>query len=294
MPFIDSNHRHLENKLRFQNRVVEICSQANLANWCSATSEVRHALRHHLRTKNRYAGIRAQIATTEITQLTPLFDNYSWFCDPGWDIESKGYKIQSAGALSCSFLQRTGQFVNVQTIGNIPKLKKIVNVARSFKRYFDEHPNAPAFDFVTQNLSQDDTWAVHDQLLAGGYKADLTALHFMMDAGFQVIKPDLVISRLFLHWGWLHQAISSIPADLKREDLEGKGKYASRFLYTKPIIYKPIINLAQDIVQGINENERVADIGWATTNPIREFDIFVVKAGQLPEKEFGIERRLYP
>ena len=165
---------------------------------------------------------------------------------------------------------------------------------RSFKRYFDEHPNAPALDFVTQNLSQDDTWAVHDQLLAGGYKADLTALHFMMDAGFQVIKPDLVISRLFLDWGWLHQAISSIPADLKREDLEGKGKYASRFLYTKPIIYKPIINLAQDIVQGINENERVADIGWATTNPIREFDIFVVKAGQLPEKEFGIERRLYP
>ena len=104
MPVIPSDHRHLENKLRFQNRVVEICSQANLANWCSATSEVRHALWHHLWTKNRYAGIRAQIATTEITQLTPLFDNYSWFCDPGWDIESKGYKIQSAGALAYSFL----------------------------------------------------------------------------------------------------------------------------------------------------------------------------------------------
>jgi hypothetical protein len=77
-------------------------------------------------------------------------------------------------------------------------------------------------------------------------------------------------------------------------DLEGKGKYGSQYLYTKPVIYKPVIDLAQRVVAQLDSTELIVDIGWATNNPIREFDIFLVKAGQLPEKEWGIERRLYP
>ena len=293
MPVVASECRYTENKSRLQNGVEAVCNRANLSHWSAATSDARHALWNHLWTKNRYAGIRAQIATTEITQLTPLFDNYSWFCDPGWDIESKGHTVQSAGAFARSFLERTGQFANIQTIGNVPKLKKIVCVARRFKRYFDEHPNAVAIEFVTRTLRSDDTWAVHDQLMELGYTADLTALHFMMDVGFQVIKPDIVISRLFLDWGWLHHAIPLLPANVTRADLGGTGGYGARYFYTKPTIYKPVINLARKIVREIDAQDLIADIGWATTNPIREFDIFVVKAGQLPEKEFGIERRLY-
>lgn len=175
----------------------------------------------------------------------------------------------------------------------MPKLKKIVTVARAFKRYFDEHPDAAAIEFVTRGMPAGNVWRVHDQLLKAGYTADLTALHFMMDAGFQVIKPDVVISRLLLEWGWLHHAIPSLPADLTRYDLQGEGKYGSRYLYTKPTMYKPVIDLARGIVSDLDVDILVADIGWATNNPMREFDIFVVKAGQLPEREFGIERRLY-
>ena len=114
----------------------------------------------------------------------------------------------------------------------------------------------------------------------------------MMDVGFQVIKPDLVVSRLFLDWGWLHFAIPSLPADMAREDLLGEGHYGTKFLYTKAALYKPIINLVREIVRGINVDVLASDIGWATSNPIREFDIFIVKAGQLPEREYGTERRL--
>jgi hypothetical protein len=293
MPAAANERRHIENKSRFQNAVTTLCNRANLAHW-NATPAARLALWNHLWTKNRYAGIRAQIATTEIAQLTPLFDDYSWFCEAGWDIESKGHTVQAAGVLARSFLERTGQFAAIQTIGNVPKLKKIVTVARSFKRYFDEHPDAAAIDFVTRGLRSDDIWALHDQLMETGYTADLTALHFMMDAGFQVIKPDIVISRLFLDWGWLHYAIPLLPADVTRADLAGQGNYGTRYLYTKPILYKPVINLAREIVRELEVGALIADIGWATTNPIREFDIFLVKAGQLPEREFGIERRLYP
>lgn len=293
-PVVASDRCHTDNQLRLQERVEAVCNRANLSHWSAATNEARHALWNHLWTKNRYAGIRAQIATNEIAQLTALFDNYSWFCEPGWNIESKGHTVQSAGVLARSFLERTGQFANIQTVGNIPKLQKIVSVARRFKRYFDDYPNAAAIDFVTRSLRSDDTWAVHDQLMESGYTADLTALHFMMDTGFQVIKPDVVISRLFLDWGWLHHAIPSLPDDVTRADLLGKGEFGTRYLYTKPTIYKPVINLARTIVQGVEAGDLTADIGWVTTNPIREFDIFVVKAGQLPEKEYGIERRLYP
>jgi hypothetical protein len=274
--------------------VTALCNGASLSHFDVATQAARIALWHHLWTKNRYAGIRAQIATTEIDQLTALFDNYDWFCDAGWNIQSNGYEVRTAGNLARSFLERTGHFATIQTIGNIPKLKKIVAVARRFKRYFDENPNRTALDFVTHGLSSDDIWAIHDQLMEIGYTADLTALHFMMDVGFQTIKPDFVVSRLFLDWGWLHFAVPSLPPDVARDDLRGKGHYGTKYLYTKPALYKPIINLAREIVSGTNVDVLTSDIGWATSNPIREFDIFIVKAGQLPEPEYGIERRLYP
>lgn len=293
-PLASSNSSHTSNKARFQARVEAVCSSANLSHWSSTTSEARTALWNHLWTKNRYAGIRAQTASTEIAQLAHLFDNYKWFSDAGWNLESKGHTVQSAGVLARSFLERSGQFKSIQTVGNVPKLQKIVTVARRFKDYFDKHPDAPAIEFVTRKLRTEDTWAVHDQLMDGGYTADLTALHFMMDTGFQVIKPDVVISRLFLDWGWLHYAAPSLPVDIKRSDLVGKGGYGTKYLYTKPAIYKPVINLARKVVEGIAPEDLSADIGWRTTNPIREFDIFIVKAGQLPEKEYGIESRLYP
>lgn len=293
MPVSSCEVRHMENKSKLKSSIDVICNGANLLHWNDTTIDSRHALWNHLWTKNRYAGIRAQLATDEIQQLKPLFDNYSWFCDPGWDIESNGYVVENAGPIARSFLERTGYFKNINTVRNIPKLKKIVTVARNFKRYFDEHPNANAIEFVTRTLKTKDIWGIHDQLMKCGYTADLTALHFMMDAGFQVIKPDVVISRLFLDWGWLHYAIPELPSDVTREDLGGKGNYGSRYAYTKPSIYKPIINLAFEIVKEIEVNQLVEDIGWATANPIREFDLFVVKAGQLPESEFGIERRLY-
>lgn len=293
-PLASSNNSHTNNKFLFQARVEEVCSSANLSNWGNPSSEARTALWNQLWTKNRYAGIRAQTASNEIAQLTDLFNNYKWFSDPGWNLESKGHTVQSAGVLAENFLKRSGQFKNIQAVSNVPKLQKIVTVARRFKDYFDEHPDAPAIEFVTRKLSADDTWAVHDQLMAGGYTADLTALHFMMDTGFHVIKPDVVISRLFLDWGWLHYAAPSLPTDVKRSDLVGKGSYGTKYLYTKPLIYKPVINLARKVVEGINPEELSADIGWVTTNPIREFDIFVVKAGQLPETGYGIESRLYP
>lgn len=287
--------KHLENKNKFKESVIHLANSANLDCYSSSSEEAKRKLWNQLWTKNRYAGIRAEIASNEIRQISDLFDDYRWFQDAGWDIDSNGHALRSAGNLASSFLNRAGAFHGKQTIGNVAKLKKIVTVARAFNRYFEEHKGANAIDFVTCGVSRDNVWDVHDRLLALGYGGDLTALHFMMDVGFPVIKPDLVISRLFLDWGWLHKAEDSLPHNLTRGDLLGRGeaKPKSRYLYTNKIIYKPIIDLAVRVVSDIDPQDLVADIGWSTDNPIREFDIFLVKSGQRPEPEIGIECQIY-
>jgi len=284
---------HVRNQQCLRAQVEGVCAAATLTPYRSESPTARTALWHHLWSKNRYAGIRSQTATNEISDLTPLFDNYSWFSDRGWDFESHGHRVINAGAHAADFLARSGPFLGLRAVGNVPKLRKIVNVGRQYMKYFDDHRNAHALAFVTDDLEQIHVWAIHQRLLALGYTADLTALHFMMDIGFQVIKPDLVISRLFLDWGWLKYAIPDLPVDLTRLDLIGRGRYGTRFLYTKPRVYRPVIDLAREIVAGIDQADLTADIGWCTVNPLREFDLFVVKAGQLPEQGWGIESRLY-
>jgi hypothetical protein len=198
------------------------------------------------------------------------------------------------GQMTQDFLNRTGAFAGKQTVGNIPKLVKSISIARKLTDHYAENPVSEAISFVTGGIPTESVWEIHERLISIGYHADLTALHCMMDLGFQVIKPDLVVSRLFLDWGWLHFAIPSLPQDISREDLIGKGRYGNKYHYTKPLIYKPIINLAKQIASATDKKQLENDIGWVTDNPLRELDIFIVKAGQISEPGFGIACRLYP
>jgi hypothetical protein len=300
-PLSNNSEIHLKNKLLFKKHVEKLCSEANLKNFRGNDQNTATAIWHHLWTKNRYAGIGSPIADTEIKDIEKIFDNYESFVGEGWDIEATGHKIISCGQKIHDFLNRTGDFTGKQTIGNIPKMVKIVSIARQLNVFMKNKGNTPVLKFITGTCSDDDVWGIHGYLMAIGYRSDLTALHFMMDVGFPVIKPDIVISRLFLDWGWLHKTIPDLPKDLRFKDLECrggkgkpyKGKYGQRYKYTNEIIYKPAIKLARKIISITKKEDLLKDIGWVTENSIREFDIFIVKYGQKPEKDFGIERTLY-
>jgi len=148
--------------------------------------------------------------------------------------------------------------------------------------------------FLTNSMNVSDVGPIHTYLMETvGYTNDLTALHLMMDLGFEVIKPDIVITGLFLTWGWLHQAIPDLPYNLSIDDLHGKGNYKSKYLYTKASMYKPAIDLSRQIVRQVDPKDLKKDIGWTTNNQLREFDIFTVKNGQKPEPNCGIVRRLH-
>ena len=292
----DARRRYRDNQARFRSMVMSICERANLAYYRSPTPEARTQLWHHLWTKTRYSGIRAQIATTEVADLTPLFDDYRWFSDACWDLENKGHDIVRAGPCVTDFIHRTGPFAGKQTVANIPKLQKLISVARAFKHYFELYPNEMALSFVTGDLPCDAqaVWKILKRLDQQGYRGDLTSLHLLMDLGFPVIKPDIVLARLFLQLGWLHAALPNLPSDLAEADLRGSGQYKTSYLYTKPTLYQPMIVFANRLVAGLDADVLERDIGWVSSNPLREFDLFTVKAGQLPEDAFGIERTLYP
>ncbi|OAI11601.1 hypothetical protein A1507_20030 [Methylomonas koyamae] len=246
-------------------------------------------------TKIRYAGIKAEIASTEISDISFIFDHYENFFDGKWNIKiewdkkEKKHKLVEAGSLIEDFLSRTGVFEKRQTVGNLVKLNKTIGLARAYGKFVKSHD---PIQFVTLGADENDIWKIHEHLQGIGYTSDLTALHFMMDIGFQVIKPDIVISRLFLHLGWLHDIVYNLPDDITDDDLVGKGKYKSKFQYTSPKLYKPIIDLTRQILKNNNSDDLKHDIGWSTNNPIREFDIFMVKYGQEPEKKWGLTKNL--
>jgi len=293
-PTGDDRQCYEGNKRDLKQQVTRVCADANL-DLVSAPDELsRLRLWHHLWTKNRYAGIRAAIASKEIEDITDQFCNYRLFGSSQWDLVSKGQEafLAQSGEMVRSFMQRTGPFTGKQTIGNVPKLRKIIAVARAFAVYADERPFACPISFVIGDNCSSDVWSIHRHLMGLGYTADLTALHCMMDLGFEVIKPDIVISRLFLKLGWLHKITCTLPTDLTANDLLGNGAHGRRYLYFRPAMYRPIIDLARLIVSDINNVDLIEDIGWATDNKLREFDLMMVKFGQLPEPRWGIERRL--
>jgi hypothetical protein len=222
VPLDGSMRAHELNKETFRKRVTDLCNNANLDHYRGYSTDSASRIWRCLWRINRYAGIKNTIASKEISDIAFIFDDYEVFSKQSWDIEANGHCLKRAGADAQHFLNRDGPFKGCQTVGNIPKLRKIVSVARALKGFLTtKSATTPVLDFITGGNSISDVWAVHKRLMEIGYTSDLTALHFMMDLGFPVIKPDIVISRLFLDWGWLHKVVPTLPADLSPEDLRG-------------------------------------------------------------------------
>ena len=293
--YINDASKYAVNQNKLKKNVEQLCKQSDVSNYMGCSDVTKKKVWNHLWTKIRYAGIKASMASKEISDISSIFDRYDDFVKTEWDItivwdkEKRKHILVSGGKSVHDFLNREGDFNGKQTVGNLVKLKKTVYIARQYSEFVKkQHP----ISFITSKFDVDDVWGIHGHLQDIGYTSDLTALHLMMDLGFKVIKPDVVISRLFLSLGWLHDIIPNLPQDIEPSDLVGKGKYKSKYQYTKPLIYKPIIALATEIVENTNNKNLVDDIGWVAGTPIREFDIFMVKFGQEPEEQWGLTKNL--
>ncbi|QFU20572.1 hypothetical protein FM038_000895 [Shewanella eurypsychrophilus] len=289
-----SLQEHQDNQAIFREFVTGLCNRCQLSEHGGTDEIAAIKLWHKMWTVIRYAGIRSNIATNEILTIEDIFDNYKEFTSTDWDIEKHGSQLILGGSKVHQLASRSGIFEGRKPIANWSKNKRTVGLARDLSRFMRHKANTtPVIEFLTGGGDVDDVWNVLEHLQKINYKQRITALHLMMDLGFQVVKPDIVLSRLFFELGWTKDAIPLLPGNISIDDLSGKGLHGNKFHYTNSKMYRPVIELARQIVKHINPQELKEDIGWVTSNPIREFDFFMVKYGQEPEPSRGIVRKLY-
>ncbi|MGR6831221.1 hypothetical protein [Aliivibrio wodanis] len=289
-----SLHEHASNQELFKSFITGLCNRCQLINHNGNDNQAALVLWHKMWTVIRYAGIRSNTATNEIKSIESIFDNYEEFVSADWDIEKHASTLLSGGSKVQDLKNRSGIFQGKKPIANWSKNKRTVGLARDLAEFMKtKSPSTSVIDFITGGNDINNVWAVLSHLQSINYQQRITALHLMMDLGFQVVKPDIVLSRIFLELGWTKEVIPSLPLTITTEDLNGKGNHGSTYNYTKPKMYRPVIDLAREIVSQINPEDLRSDIGWVTDNPIREFDFFMVKFGQEPEPSRGIVRKLF-
>ncbi len=288
---------HRANQSFFRTAVTTICDRARLDRYVGNDDAAAQLLWHELWTKIRYAGIRAQIASDEIASLEQnpgSFDDFRRFVSAEWTVSGSvrgmDYDPATTGRTARAFLEKTGMYEGRALVANVSKLKKTVAVARALASFRRTHPEAPVLEFVTGR--HNDPWLVAEHLDSTGYSGGLTGLHLLMDLGFPFVKPDIVLTSLLLKWGWLHKADSTLPKQLQQADLQGRGALGSRFVYTHPRMYRVAIDIARQVADAVSVNDLRRDIGWCTKNPLRELDLFFVKAGQRPERQFGVASQI--
>ncbi len=282
-----------ENQRKLREMVVKLSETADLGYSRTNAPQVLSELWMQIVEKIFYSGFNASTVNAKLDHLLAQFGDYKGLCSPDWEVCIKNRQVSGdSGRLALAY---AADDVRKEKIRHAYKLRKIVKVGRHFSEYFDEHAEACALSFVTRQMKSEDVWLLSDNLDRAGLTGRLTQLHLMMDLGFDCIKPDIVISRLVLSLDWFAQFSCGLPSDLSEADLRGKGKYGGRYHYANDAVIRPIVDLARAFASKMRqEGEKLkSDIGWVSSNPIREFDIFMVTFGQRPDPKWGIEIQLW-
>src|SRR5271156_1205578 len=294
--WFEATGNNLKNQCKFKQMVVELSDKANLGYWRPRTPQVRSELWMQAVEKIFYAGFDAAKVNAEATlsHRCRTFGDYEVLCSSDWEVRLESGRLRDgSGRLASEYLDKNGPANG--RIRHPTKIGKIVNLGRFFSKYFKENPDASALRIIMQGQDTEDVWAVSEILDEIGFSGRLTQLHLLMDLGFDCIKPDIVISRLVLSLGWLARFAPELPADLQEADLRGEGRYRTKYQYTGDLVIRPIVDLAREFASRIGRERKVLeeDIGWASSNPIREFDIFMVSYGQRADPTVGMEKQLW-
>ncbi len=310
--------QHADSQRAFREFVTGLCADANLSSYADNSPESRQRLWRHIWTKIRYAGIRAEGASEEIEDTSEIFDDALSFCDKEWDVvfdkKNKSTKNGSrsvnepnlllSGPTARQYFERTGRFSGLSYYRNISKLMRTIKIAKALADFSRKNPNSAAIEFLSGGISSKNVWPIFRRITAEqDYLSSITALHLMMDLGYEVMKPDRVMARAFFQLGWLGQIVK-LPTGITEadiipnsggdepEDVEDEERPGSRYHYIHPTIARPIVDLSRLIAARVRKEDLESDIGWCTYNKLREFDIFMVKYGQQPEPKLGLQRNL--
>jgi hypothetical protein len=244
--------QHSYNQANFAKMVEDLCKDARLRADMTADDLWRHVWE-----KIRYAGFKAEYVNEEIKRLTPFFKDFRALEGPEWHFDPK--RIAHGKAVR-EFLSKNGRFAGISYSKLAPKLRKILSGAARFQAFPpDVQPLAALLGDGYADTSDEALWRTHERLAElVGYT---TALHVMMDIGFNCVKPDIWLVRLMCRLGWIEDALPAASTDS-----------FIRKNYQQPRIAVAVITCARQIAQVMN--------AWHRDAPLREFDIVMVTYGQ--------------
>ena len=244
--------RHTKNQTEFTEMLERICKRAHLRADMTADE-----LWKDVWTKIRYAGFKASYASAEIQRLTPFFADFRALTGLEWRFDPNG---NGHGKAVREFLSKSGRFEGISLNKNAQKLRKTLLAAAAFRRFPAGTPVLAALFGHDYNKPDDAAlWQAHSRLAKlVGYT---TALHVMMDIGFNCVKPDIWLVRLMCLLGWIEDTLPAASTDS-----------AIRKNYQKPAVARAVITCARQIAGVMT--------AWYPEAPLREFDLVMVQYGQ--------------
>ncbi len=254
---------HCANQLQFKECLKRLCEAAQLRHDITID-----ALWWHVWTKIRYAGFKAAYVTREIEELKSHFNDFRAIGGAEWYF---GPTEKAHGDAVREFLTKTGRFADKRYSRMARKLRKILSGAAAFRGFSPNvSPLISLFGEGYDDRSDDAFWRAHARL--ANLTGCTTALHVMMDIGFNCVKPDIVLVGEMCRLGWIHDVL---PADVDDRTIHRK--------YCRPDVIGAVIKTAREVAAKIEP--------WHPESPLREFDFVMVKYGQRPG-ECGIIRCL--
>lgn len=256
--------KYAANQAAFAAKLQELCTNARLRPDMTADE-----LWWHVWTKIRYAGFKAAFVSSEIEPLSPFFNDFRALGGPEWRFDPSG---SAHGEAVQEFLGKKGRFAGISYNKKAAKLRKILQAASTFRTFQSGVPALAALFGESYGEPGDAAlWQAHDRLKR--MVGFTTALHVMMDIGFNCVKPDIWMVRLMCLLGWIEDALPAVSGE---DEIRGK--------YQTPKVAEAVINRARRISEAMD--------AWQPEAPLREFDFVMVKYGQKPG-EFGIVRSLH-
>lgn len=256
--------QHAANQAKFKEMLRDLCNNAHLRANMTADD-----LWGQVWTKTRYAGFRAEYVTNQdIPSLTPFFKDFRVLISSEWRFDSDG---TPRGEAAREFLDKKGRFAGISYNSNERKLLTILKAAAAFQAF---PPGAQAlvalFGDDYDKAGDEAFWRAHARL--AGLVGFTSALHVMMDIGFNCVKPDIWLVRLMCRLGWIEDVLPPAASEtvIKRT-------------YGTPPVARAVIACARRISEAMH--------AWHPEAPLREFDLVMVKYGQRPG-EWGIVRSL--
>jgi len=146
-----------------------------------------------------YSGFRAATVDAKLSVIDECFPDYK--------------TVASYGPQDLSRIMSDDRMIRHEK-----KLKGCIDNARAFRDTVDEYGSFQLYlDSFAPQLSFKNLMALRRDLTKFAYLSKITSLHFLMDIGFPVLKPDRVVMRIFHRLGFLkdetvteHQILSAV------------------------------------------------------------------------------------